>query len=203
MSKSFEDKYQSPILKEKIRDSGMWALIPAVSYSIDSPKGQQRLKKHDLLFSFLDRYFPGDTYDFEPNMRDDRYVCIPSNVSHQGIGITASSMTGMLEVGHFWYPGDYTGKLAPIGMDQVYVPMFSSLPNEALVKMVQRIYIDEERPTATYCTFPFAPDVIVTLDGNFMDSKNKAIQTIRSALAGQNAQIQRNGEALIHFMQQL
>ena len=198
---SFEDKYKSPILKEKIRDIGMWGMIPSVNYTIDSAAGQRRLKEHDVLFSFIDKYFPGDTYAFEPNMRDGRYVFIPPNVSHQGIGISSSSLSGMLEVGHFWYPGDYTSKSTPIGGGQVYVAMFYSRPDEELARMVQKLYIDEERPHEQFCTFPFLHDIVVTLEGNFMDDKKKAISTIREALAGEAPPLKRNGEGLVLFIE--
>ncbi len=89
----------------------MWAFIPAVDYSINSPKGVKRLEKHHVLFEFIDNYLGEMPFAFEPNMQDNRYVLLPDDVGHQGIGVTVSSeVPGFLEVGHFWYPFEFTEK---------------------------------------------------------------------------------------------
>ena len=197
----YEKKYKSEELKEKIADLGMWAAIPAVTGSMNSRFGVQRLKENDPLFSFIDEYFSEEPYAFEPNMEDGRFVFLPDNVSHQGIGICASkSLPGFLEVGHFWYPREYTDKNLP-EYAQVYVPMFSVWPNQELLDMVKRVYWDNRK--GKYCTFPFLPDTIVTLEGDFLDNPEKAVKIIRKALKDKEPQIQRSGEGLIMFIERL
>ena len=199
----FETRYKSEGLKEQISEISMWSMIPAVTYSMESKKGIRRLEKHHLLFEFIDEHFGNDSFAFEPNMQDDRFVFIPQNVSHQGIGIcVCDGLPGFLEVGHFWYPGDYSKKRSmPIGMGQVYVPMFRERPDDELVDMVRRIYMKKDRHEQ-YCTFPFSPKTIVTLKGNFMDHLPQSIKTIREAVQGQDPVIVRNAEGLINFMEQ-
>ena len=86
----FEARYKSRDLKDQIADEGMWQLIPAVTGNLDSPYGLRRLEENQLLFSFIDDYFGDKPFAFEPDMRDGRYVFLPDNVSHQGIGISIS-----------------------------------------------------------------------------------------------------------------
>lgn len=137
-------------------------------------------------------------------MQDGRFVFLPENVGHQGVGICVSKeIPGFLEVGHFWYPYEFTEKTISFGSDQVYVPMFSARP-EHLVKIVQKIYIDQREPDRTgYCTFFFGPDAVVTLKGNFLDRLSPSVKLIRTALKTQSTQVQRNGEGLIQFMKRI
>ena len=199
----YEKQYRSAYLKAQITDICMWALIPGVDSNIASKAGRKRLQENDLLFTFIDQYLPDIPFAFEPNMRDGRFVYLPKNVCHQGIGICVSEdFPELLEVGHFWYPSDFTKIPVPLGMDQVYVSMFCARP-EQLVKMVKEIYGPEKetvRDRERYCTFPFTPDNIVTLDGYFMDQIDQAAQKIRTALKDEAPQIRRNGEGLIDFM---
>ena len=89
----YEKKYKSEDLKFKIADIGMWSMIPAVKGDMDSPSGLNRLKENDILFSFIDEYFPNDPYAFEPNMQDGRFMFLPDEVRHQGMGVCASWAT--------------------------------------------------------------------------------------------------------------
>jgi len=201
---SFETKYKSEKLKEQIADDFMWAAIPPVTYRMDSKGGRQRLKKNDILFSFIDKYFPVDPYAFEPNMQDGRYMFLPQEVRHQGIGVCASlDVPGYLEIGHFWYPREFTAK-GKTDLDQVYVPMFSTQPDDELAGMIRGIYMrDESKLRTHYCTFPFFMDCIVTLKGDFLDTPAKTENAIRTALKDKPAQIQNNGEFLIEFMRDI
>lgn len=200
----YEIRYHSELLKEKIADDGMWSMIPAVRGSMHSSEGIRRLKENDLLFLFIDQFFPDGPFDFEPNMEDGRFVFLPENVSHQGIGICASkNLPGLLEVSHFWYPYEFTEKRISFGPGQVYVPVFSARP-EQLVELVRRVYMGSEPPgLMCYCTFPFNLDVMVTLEDNFLDRMNWSARQIRAALKNETPQIRRNGEGLIQVMQDL
>lgn len=199
----YEKKYKSEELKEKIADLGMWSLIPAVTGNMNSQFGVQRLKENDPLFSLIDEFFSEDPYAFEPNMMDGRFVFLPENVSHQGMGVCASKiMPGFLEVGHFWYPPEFTSQKLP-GYDQVYVSMFSGRPDKELLDMIKRVYFDNRNSYKKYCTFPFFTDTVVTLEGDFLDNLDESVKTIRKALKDKNPQIQRNGEGLILFMKRL
>ena len=199
----FEKKYKSEKLKEKIADIGMWGLIPAVTGPLNSAYGKKRIIENDSLFSFIDRYVPDVDYDFEPNMRDGRYVFLPGDVGHQGIGISASlQMPGLLEIAHFWYPDEFTERHpSSLGGGQVYVCNFMVLPGEELAQMVRRIYINEKPVPRHYCTFPFTLDKVVTLKGNFLDHKEDAIKLIRETLKDETPGIKRNGEGIIMFME--
>ena len=198
----FEARYKSEDLKEKIVDDGMWVLIPAVTGIMDSQSGINRLKENHLLFAFIDVFFPASPFAFEPNMRDGRFMFLPDDVGHQGIGICVSNaFPGFLEVGHFWYPCEFTEKKAAMAIDQVYISMFSARPGAELANMVQRIYMQGSLSHEDYCTFPFEPDLVVTLRGNFLDRMDESVKQIRDALKGRRTQIQRNGEGLISFMQ--
>ena len=201
----FEERYKSESLKDQIADDGMWGFIPAVTYSIDSPKGIKRLKKNQLLFDFIDRYFGEDPFAFEPNMRDDRYVFLPDDVGHQGIGITVSEeLPGFLEIGQFWYPSEFTEKAIPIGPAQVYIPVFSMKPGDEIAGMVRRVYMGEKTVSdRNYCTFPFTTDLVVTLSGNFMDRTDQSVKTIKNALKASDPAIKRNGEGLVEFIQRM
>lgn len=197
----YESRYNSEMLKEHIADDGMWFLIPGIHGGMDSREGIQRLKENDLLFRFIDSFFPEGPFAFEPNMQDGRFVFLPENVCHQGVGICASKdLPGFLEVGHFWYPCEFTEKTISFGPGQVYVPMFSAKP-EQLVEMVKKTYIENKEPDyISYCTFPFNPDVIVTLEGSFLDKMSQSVKHIRTVLRNEAPQIKRNGEGLIQFM---
>ena len=99
----YEKKYKSEYLKQQIVPLEMWFPIPCVKGTLNSPEGIKRLEENDLLFSFLDEYFPDGAYALEPNMQDGRFMLVPENVLHQGIGICVSEdYPSCLEVGHFW-----------------------------------------------------------------------------------------------------
>ena len=198
----FEKKYKSEELKARIADEGMWFLIPAVTGSISSPDGVRRIKENDLLFSFIDEYFPVFPFAFEPYMQDGRFVFLPDDVKHQGMGVCVSKdIPGFLEIGHFWYPQEYTEKNIPIGRGQVYIPVFSAPPGEELADMIRKVYLRKVLPHQKFCTFPFQLNVTVTLEGDFLDELDLSINTIRDALKNEDPLVQRNGEGLIHFMQ--
>ncbi len=204
LPEEFEKKYTCEALKEHIADTGMWCMIPGVNYHMDSPKGIERLKKNDVLFTFIDQYFQDMPFAFEPNMRDGRFVFLPADVSHQGIGICASAMfDGFLDVGHFWYPAEFT-RDQRLHIDQVFIPQFSARPDPEFAQKIKKLYSERiDRRGSYYCTFPFAPDCIVRLKGNFMDDVGKAGKAIREALKDQGSMIQKHGEQMIHFMHQI
>lgn len=139
----FESKYKSESLKEKIADIMMWGAITAVRGSIQSKEGTHRLEDNDSLFTFIDDYFTLDDYAFEPNMRDGRYVFLPSDVRHQGIGVGASGqLPGFLEIGNFCYPAEFTDNYAANLGGQVYVSMFMMKPGKELADFLRKIYIE-------------------------------------------------------------
>lgn len=200
----FEDKYRSETLKQRIADLGMWVTIPAVRCSMNSPDGIKRLEANDVLFTFIDQYFQDIPFAFEPNMQDGRYVFLPHDVSHQGIGICASKeLPGFLEIGQFWYPAEFTAKRS-LSIDQVYVAQYSTRPDLVFANRIRTLYAENRKSKQShYCTFPFDPDTVLRFDGNFMDQLNKTSQTIRNALQDRNSQVQRNGEGLILFMERI
>ena len=199
----FESEYKSKYLKNKIKDVGMWFKIPAVRGDINSPSGIQRLKQNGLLFRFLDTYFPNGRYAFEPNMQDGRFVLLPDNVGHQGMGISVSlSHPDHLEIGHFWYPSEYSSRRdVPLGTDQVYVCNFMLIPNEALAGFVRKHMMRPNEKTREYCTFPFDPYHVLTLTGRFMDKKEETIKKIRDFLQDAGPAVKRNGEGLVYFIE--
>ena len=200
----YETRYKDEDLKAKIADIGMWSMIPAVRDKMNSKAGIQRLKENDPLFLFIDKYFADKPYAFEPNMQDGRFVFLPDDVSHQGVGICASrDYPGFFDVANFWYPCEFTEKKIAFGPGQVYVSMFSSRP-EQLVDVIQNVYMDQKNPKHEhYCTFLFDPDIIVTLKGDFLDRLDQSVKEIRDALKNRTPVIQRNGEGLIQFMQRI
>ena len=201
----YEEKYTSESLKAKIVDEGMWYLIPCVDCDINSPIGRKRIKENDLLFSFIDEYLSDLPFAFEPNMLDGRFVCLPDNVGHQGIGLCVSKeIPGFLEICHFWYPVEFTEKKLAGGLDQVYVSMLSMKSSQNLADVIRRIYSEDGLGDDRYCTFTFGnPDRIVTLHGNFLDNLKDSVRTIRNALKGASAPEKRNAEGLIEFMQRI
>lgn len=200
----YEEKYRSEDLKARIADLGMWSCIPAVTQNMNTPAGIRRLNENEVLFSFIDLYFQNFPFAFEPNMQDGRYVLLPHDVSHQGIGICASrQMPGFLEVGHFWYPAEYTKKAHPL-IDQVYIAQYMVPPIQESARQIQAVFSEKPaRSQASFCTFPFDPETIVRMDGDFMDNPGITAQVIRNALKSRSPQVQRNGEGLILFMQRL
>ncbi len=201
----YEAKYKSKDLKTKIADLGMWSMIPCVTGGLNSANGVRRLKENDLLFSFIDAYFQDMPFAFEPNMQDGRFMFLPEAVGHQGMGICVSKeLPGFLEVGHFWYPCEFTERSISGFVDQVYIPMFSSRPGPELAEMVRNVYLQTARQkTEDYCTFPFSMNLTVTLRGHFLDRIDQSAKTIKTALKDQDPQVQRNGEGLIIFMQRI
>lgn len=201
----YETKYKSELLKAKIADPGMWAFVPSVNYSMESKEGIRRLKENDPLFTFIDTYFPDMIFAFEPNMQDGRFVFLPEHVTQQGTGVCISKkMPGFLEVGHFWYPMEYTEHPLVFPLDQVYVAMFSHKPDPELARMIRNIYAPKPmKPTDQCCIFPFGKDVTVTLGEDFLDRLSESERIIRNALKNQDPMIQRNGEGLIMFMRQI
>ncbi len=202
----FIKQFKSKTLIEKITDTGMWGMIPGVDYTMESPRGVRRLKENQLLFTFIDEFFPDDKYAFEPNMQDGRYVFLPSDVGHQGIGVCASqALPGFLDVGHFWYPCEFSEKDVTVGGAQVYVPIFSAKPGKTLADLLRSIYLYENDTyhKGYYCTFPFDAELIVKLEGNFLDDVSRSAKKIRKALKGKSEQTRQNGERLIGFMESI
>ena len=75
-------------------------------------------------------------------------------------------------------------------------------PGEELAEMIREVYMNTHSIRQEhYCTFPYEPGQIVRLNGNFMDHLSSTKQKIREALKGCSAQVQRNGEGLIMFME--
>lgn len=201
----FEGRYKSENLKDQIADEGMWGLIPAVTYSMSSPEGVKRLERNHILFSFIDEWFGDEPFAFEPNMRDDRFIFLPEEVGHQGMGVTVSyEIPGFLEVGHFWYPSEFTQKTIPIGGSQVYIPTFSMKPGAELAGMVRDVYLNRKgKSDENFCTFPFSPNLVVELSGFFMDRTSQSVNKIRNALKDADPATRRNGEGLVEFIQRM
>ena len=202
----FKKQFKSKALIDKIEDDGMWGFIPEVDYSINSKKGVERLKENELLFKFIDDYFTEDKYAFEPNMQDGRYMFLPDDVGHQGIGACVSlSLPGFIEVGHFWYPCEFTEKDVTVGGAQVYVPIFSARPGKELSDLLRSVYMLENDTyhKGYYCTFPFDAELIVKLESHFLDKMNKSVKIIRDAVKDRSEQTRRNAEGLIGFMQRI
>lgn len=196
----YEEKYHSEKLKERIAGEDLWYMIPAVRGDISSVSGKKRMRENDPLFSFIDRYFPDDDYAFEPNMEDGRFVFLPADVNHQGIGIAASKFGPQyLDVIQFWYPVEYMSGKSAFPVDQVAVNAYSVRPDQAFADEIRKCYM-QKRKKEHYCTFPYLPGLMVTLKGNFLDDPEKSAGIIRDSLKDQSAQTIRNGEGLILFM---
>lgn len=204
---TYEKRFKSQYLKDRIVDDGMWALIPCVNYPMNSGNGTKRIKENSPLFDFIDKHFPNGPFAFEPNMIDGRFMFLPNNVSHQGVGICASlAFPGALEVGQFWYPAEFTEETISFGPSQVYVSMYTVMPMtvDDIVGMVREIYFDvDQSKDGHYCTFPFLPNLYVTIEGDFMDDLKGTAEKIRSALKDTDAKVKRNGEGLIGFMERI
>ena len=201
----YEEKYTSENLKKQIADEGMWYLIPCVDCDMNSPKGRKRIKENDLLFSFIDEYLSDFPFAFEPNMLDGRFVCLPDNVRHQGIGLCVSKeIPGFLEICHFWYPAEFTEKKIGFGPGQVYVSMLSMKSAKDLAEIIRKLYSESKPEDERYCTFTFGnPDRIVTLRGYFLDDLEGSVKKIKNALRGTTAPEKRNAEGLIEFIQRI
>ena len=198
----YESLYHSAYLKTQIADIGMWSLIPGVSADINSSAGAKRMAANAPLFSFIDRFFPDGPFAFEPNMQDGRFVFLPSVVDHQGIGICASKeLPGFLDIGHFWYPWEFTSHGTAFPVDQVWVCTYSMNQFEDLAETVRKLYFDDSEEKL--CTFPFGPKSVVRLEGNFLDRLNTSIRKIRADLKDADESIRRNGEGLIVFMKRV
>lgn len=198
--------FSSSFLIEKITDENMWEQIPGVDYPMDSPEGVSFLRENHLLFKFVDSFFEDDKYAFEPNMQDGRFVFLPGDVGHQGIGVCVSAnMPGFLEIGHFWYPCEFSEKNVTVGGAQVYVPIYFARPGKELAEILKKVYRMENDTyhKGYYCTFPFDAELIVKLEGNFLDEMARSVGIIRSAVKDRSEQTQRNGEGLIGFMQKI
>ncbi len=207
--KAFDDfikQFKSKALVEKITEEGMWGLVPGVDYGMESPRGVRRLKDNEILFKFIDEFFQDDKYAFEPNMQDGRFVFLPADVGHQGIGACASqTLPGFLDIGHFWYPCEFSEKDVTVGGAQVYVPIYSAKPGKTLADLLRSIYMYENDTyhKGYYCTFPFDAELIVKLDGYFLDDLSRSAKKIRKALKGKMEQTRQNGERLIGFMESI
>ena len=198
----YDKLYKSTYLKNQIADIAMWSLIPGVNPDINSVQGTRRMKENAPLFSFIDTYFPDGPFAFEPNMQDGRFVFLPSVVDHQGIGICASTdMPGMLDVGHFWYPEEFTEHGTAFHIDQVWVCMYSTKLYDELAELVKGIYFNESGNKL--CSFPFGGGYVVTLEGDFLDRLNGSIKKIRNNLVTADEIVQRNGEGMVQFMKKL
>ena len=195
----FENRYHSDKLRQLIADDGMWYVIPAVSEKMNSRSGIRRLEENHPLFSFIDTYLSDFPYAFEPNMKDGRFVLLSANVSHQGLGVSVSrELPGYLEVGHFWYPAEFTNR--KVDVDQVYVPAFSARIGQELADMIRNHF---EAGSGYICTFPFTMDLVVTLKENFLDRLPQTENIIRRALKNSDDLIKKNGEGLIQYMRKI
>ena len=77
-------------------------------------------------------------------------------------------------------------------------------PGPELAQMVKKVYMNDGGSDDThYCTFPFTPDLVVTLTGNFMDRTRQSVKIIRDSLKNADPATKRNGEGLIEFMQRM
>ncbi|MBQ8008950.1 MAG: hypothetical protein IJ081_03090 [Prevotella sp.] len=201
----YEKLYKSAYLKTAIADDGMWNLIPSVTGSMDSVQGARRMKENHVLFTFIDTYFPDGPFAFEPNMQDGRFVFLPAVVDHQGIGICASmDVPGFLDIGHFWYPWEFTENDTAFHVDQVWVCMYKTNLFDELAETVKRWYFREDSASEEkFCTFPFGPQHVVRLEGDFLDRMNSSIRAIRAELKDADPMVQRNGEGLIQFMKRV
>ena len=198
----YDKLYKSAYLKTQIADIAMWSMIPGVNPDINSVPGTRRMKENAPLFSFIDSYFPDGPFAFEPNMQDGRFVFLPRVVVHQGIGICASTdVPGFLDVGHFWYPEEFTEHNTAFHVDQVWVCMYKTNLFSDLADTVKRWYFNDSEEK--FCTFPFGPRHVVKLEGDFLDRLNKTIRTIRAELKDADPMEQRNGEGLIEFMKRV
>ncbi len=196
----FEKRYGSEKLKERIADYGMWCAIPSVTGSMNSAFGIRRLRENQLLFDFIDQYFPDIPYAFEPNMRDGRFVFLPDNVSHQGIGVLVSKVfPGSLDFCHFWYPCEYTDK-KKIASGQVCIPAFALKPGTECANLIRRLYTDEEASKNVCCTFAFNPDYVVKLRGHFLDDLDATETAVLTALKDADESVCGQGEKLVSFM---
>ena len=74
-------------------------------------------------------------------------------------------------------------------------------PGSDLADMIDRIYFDKRNHDC--CTFPFNLNLVVKLEGCFMDDLNKSAKIIRDKLRNAGSQEQKNGEFLITIMKDL
>ncbi len=58
-------------------------------------------------------------------------------------------------------------------------------------------------PTEYYCTFSFAFDHCVLLEGDFLDNLPRAVRRIRKSLVTENEATRRNAENLISYMKKI
>lgn len=72
---------------------------------------------------------------------------------------------------------------------------------DELSRFVRQWYFNESEEK--FCTFPFGPNHMVKLEGDFLDKVNLAIRKIRAELKDADPMVQRNGEGLIEFMKRV
>lgn len=92
--------------------------------------------------------------------------------------------------------------MLPFGPQQVNITALSMRPDEELADMIRNVYPNEGN-TSLYCTFPYLPDLVITLNGYFLDDLNHSILTIRNGLKEADSKLQHSGEGLILFMQKI
>ena len=117
------------------------------------------------------------------------------------------ALPGALEVGHFWYPRDFSTRVLKNDPDQLYADMFTTIHDDVVAEMARPIlapggYTVRPHPKRR-CDFPFFLNLTVTLEGPFMDDAGKAAKTITETLRGRDEQVRRNGEGLAMFMRRL
>ena len=205
---TWQKRIRSDYLKEQLVDYFLWTQIPGVDPDMGSARGRRRLKESEALFAFVDTYFPEGPFAIEPNMHDGRFMLIPDEFYHQGMAICASlRYPGALEVGHFWYPRDFSTRVLKNDPDQLYADMFTTIHDDVVAEMARSIlapggYTVRPNPKRR-CDFPFFLNLTVTLEGPFLNDVGSAVRTVKEALRDQSEQIRRNGSGLTMFMKTL
>ncbi len=169
--------------------------------------GARRLMENDLLFTYLDRYLDDMEYAFLA-CADGRFVCVPEEPDHQGIGMSVNKDDpSRLEICELWYPGEYSEKNIMGPFTQTYSTMYL-LPDDRTDEVTGKIreYFalrPKSFPDDNYCTFSFALDHCVMLEGHFLDNLPQTEKTIRQSLATDDVAVLRNAERLISYMKKI
>ncbi len=201
----YEKKYQSEKLKELIGDPAFWRYNNPYK-PMEGAFGARRLMENDLLFTYLDRYLDDMEYAFLA-CADGRFVCVPEEPAHQGIGMSVNKDDpSRLEIGQLWYPGEFTTTDIISPLLQIYVPMYL-LPidrPDVTDKIREHFALSPKVDSLErYCTFSFALDHCVLLEGKFLDNLPQTEKTIRKSLVSSEATIFDIASRAIAYMRKI
>ena len=193
-------KYKNRGMIEKLSEPALWLDLPDPS----TPAGIEWFKKNDLLFQFCET-LNMDFYSFEPVPPTDRLELVPENVCSQGLGVSVDHDYNELCVDSYFFPCDYTNdERRQLHTIAAYSTVFSVADFDFLrcflKEHVEIPYIVSDGNEPDNVRIPFRYDIVVKLDGYFIDHFGKTARKCRAAVENADDKAKLRCETFLSFI---